>query len=118
MAFVMQSVGLKLGPLWAVIISSLWFGLLHGLNTNFSWLALLNITLAGVFMACYALYEGGLWGVCAWHAAWNWAQGNLFGVEVSGIQLPVSLLDTAFVGSDLWTGGSFGARAAWPVHSF
>jgi hypothetical protein len=108
--FVMQSVGLRLGPLWALIISSLWFGLLHALNDNFSWLALLNITLAGVFMACYALYEGGLWGVCAWHAAWNWAQGSLFGVEVSGIQLPVSVLETTLAGNPIWTGGSFGAE--------
>ena len=28
--------------------------------------------------------EDGLWGICAWHSIWNWAQYNVYGFAVSG----------------------------------
>ncbi len=46
------------------------------------------------------------------HTAWNFAQGNLFGFEVSGIDVSVgSLIDLNLVGSDFVTGGIFGPEA-------
>lgn len=47
-------------------------------------MGLLNIALFGVFISLYAAREGSLWGVCGWHAAWNWLLGLGFGLEVSG----------------------------------
>jgi len=47
--------------------------------------ALANLALYGLFAALYALREGGIWGISAQHTAWNWAQGNIFGLQVSGI---------------------------------
>ena len=46
------------------------------------------------------------------HSAWNFAQGNLFGFEVSGLDVSVgSLIDLNLVGSDFVTGGIFGPEA-------
>ena len=46
------------------------------------------------------------------HSAWNFAQGNLFGFEVSGLNVSVgTLIDLNLVGNDFVTGGVFGPEA-------
>ena len=46
------------------------------------------------------------------HSAWNFAQGNLFGFEVSGIDAAVgSLIDLNLVGNKFISGGEFGPEA-------
>ncbi|MCX7745903.1 MAG: CPBP family intramembrane metalloprotease [Clostridia bacterium] len=94
-----------------IIISSSIFGFLHLFNNNISFLAILNLILFGVFAAFYALWEGGLWGICALHTSWNWAQGNLFGLEVSGsLYGGGSILDLETFGPGVITGGNFGVE--------
>ncbi len=93
-----------------IFISSTIFGALHLGNPNVNVLPMINLVLFGVFAALYVIWEGGLWGICALHSSWNWAQGNVFGFEVSGT-LPVGgmLIDFQPVAdSDLITGGAFG----------
>ncbi len=93
-------------------VSSVFFAVTH-LGAWSSPLALLNLTLVGILTCRYALREGGLWGVCGLHAAWNWAQGNVFGLAVSGHDVPGGmLLDLRAEGSALLTGGSFGVEAS------
>ncbi len=96
--------------LWVgVLVSALVFTVLHGLNPGVSALALVNLLLFGLFAALYALWEGGLWGICALHAAWNWTQGNLFGLAVSGAGVAGGVLfNLRTRGPDLLTGGDFG----------
>jgi membrane protease YdiL (CAAX protease family) len=99
-----------------VAVSSAFFAVLHMLNPNPSLIALLNLTLYGVFAALYALREGGLWGIAAQHAVWNWAQGNLFGFEVSGFA-PAGgmLLNLMETGPDEITGGPFGPEGGFAM---
>lgn len=107
--FWLPIIGLRFGPLASILSSSLAFAALHLLNANLSLLALLNLFLFGVFAALYALYEGGLWGICAIHSVWNWAQGNLYGLQVSGMDIhSATLLDLQEIGPDWLTGGPFG----------
>ena len=42
-------------------------------------------------MALYMLKTDNIWGVAALHGAWNFAQGNLVGVAVSGQDLAVAI---------------------------
>ena len=51
-----------------------------------------------------------LWLVSGIHLAWNFAQGPIFGLPVSGIRFP-SLLYGEVQGPALWTGGDFGPEA-------
>ncbi len=107
--FLLPILGIRWGPPAGVFVSSLFFSVLHLNNPNLSLISLGNLFLFGLFAALYALYEGQLWGAFAVHAVWNWAQGNLFGFEVSGINAPLSiLLDLMETGPDWVTGGSFG----------
>lgn len=93
----------------AVGISSLVFALLHLGNAGISLLALLNLTLFGVFMAVYILRTDDLWGACAIHSAWNFTQGNLVGIKVSGMaQMPTIAVMNPIGESALFHGGDFG----------
>ena len=107
--FLMPILGVRWGPAAGVLISSLFFSALHLLNPNLNLISLINLFLFGLFAALYALYEGGLWGIFAIHAVWNWAQGNIFGFSVSGLDIQSSiLLDLLEAGPDWATGGPFG----------
>ena len=96
---------------WAVIVpvvaSSLLFGLFHGLNPNVTWLALINIFLAGVVLAACYLVTRSLWLPMAFHFSWNVVQGAIFSYPVSGLQAE-GLLLTSTGGNPLLTGGAFG----------
>ena len=90
-------------------VSSLLFGLTHGLNPDATWLGLLNLSLFGAFLALYALAEGGLWGACGWHTLWNWTVSVLFGLRDSdGPLRPALLVCITPRGMDMVTGGAFG----------
>jgi membrane protease YdiL (CAAX protease family) len=114
--WLMPVVAVRSRPWVGVVISSVFFTALHSLNPNLSAVAILNLFLFGVFTALYALWEGGIWGACSQHAAWNWAQGNLFGIEVSGT-IPGGgiLFNLQETGPDLVTGGAFGAEGGLAV---
>ena len=97
---------------FGLFISSILFGVLHLANTNVNYIAVINIILVGVFYGLYVIKTNDLWAVCGMHTAWNFAQGNLFGFEVSGLNVSVgSLIDLNLVGNDVITGGIFGPEA-------
>ncbi len=108
--------GVRYRPWVGILLSSLFFAVMHGLNPNLSALALVNLTLYGLFAALYALREESLWGICGFHSVWNWAQGNLFGLAVSGQDTGVgTLFDLMETGPDWFTGGAFGPEGGLAV---
>lgn len=114
--WLLQVIGARYRPVWGILLSTLLFALFHLCNPNVSLVAMLNLALFGLFAALYTLYEGGLWGIFSIHSVWNWAQGNLFGFEVSGMP-PAggSLFNLMETGPDLITGGPFGPEGGLAV---
>ena len=110
--WLLPAIGARSQPWIGVAVSSLLFAVFHGLNPGITLLAFVNLALFGLFLALWALAEGGLWGVCAWHALWNWSQGSLFGLQVSGNEVSPSLLALQPVGAPLVSGGEFGVEAS------
>lgn len=97
----------------AVLISSLFFTLLHMGNSGLTPLSLVNLFLFGVAMALYLLKTDTVWGVAGIHGAWNFAQGNLFGILVSGQQSGTSIMKFTPQGNQDWlSGGSFGIEGS------
>lgn len=70
-----------------IVVTSFLFGFLHLLNPGITTLSISNIILVGVFAAVYVLKDSSLWGICAWHSIWNWAQYNVYGFAVSGMTI-------------------------------
>lgn len=101
--------------LWAaILVSSGVFAALHLGNDNVSAIALINIALVGVVFCLLVIAQGALWGACAFHAFWNWAQSVGLGIEVSGLRVPTTLLQ-AQTGEavPVWlSGGAFGIEAS------
>ena len=85
---------------------------MHLSNPNVNYIAVIKIILVGLFYGIYVIKTNDLWAVCGMHSAWNFAQGNLFGFEVSGINVSVgTLIDLNLVGNEVITGGIFGPEA-------
>lgn len=110
--WLMHILGAKYTPAIGLFLSSLAFGLLHLFNDSINVIAIINIILVGVFLGLYVIKEGDLWVACGIHTSWNWAQGNIYGFEVSGNNVSIgSLLKFNDLGPDWITGGNFGPEA-------
>lgn len=110
--WLMNVLGARYNIVLGLIVSSLLFSFMHLLNPNVNYIAVINIALVGLFYGLCVIKTNDLWAVCGMHSAWNFAQGNLFGFEVSGNNVPVgSLMDFKLIGSDFVTGGPFGPEA-------
>ncbi|ESQ75218.1 CPBP family intramembrane glutamic endopeptidase [Asticcacaulis sp. AC402] len=116
--YLMQVIASRHGIFWGVGVSTILFSLMHALNlkpSNELYMGLANILLVGIFFGLYAVKERSLWGVCAWHSAWNWFLGVGFGVEVSGQTLDAApiVIDLAQTQAPWWiTGGAFGPEGS------
>lgn len=101
------------GDTWAVLISSLVFGVMHVLNPSSSWLAVLMIALVGIWFGLLTIKSGSLWMPIGAHLAWNFFEGFVFGQPVSG-GFPKESFFLAKLNSDsaFWSGGNFGPEAA------
>lgn len=103
----------KYGVAWGIILSSVFFAAFHAMNPGMTVIPVVNLILVGIFLALYYIKEQNLWGVFGFHSFWNWAQGNLFGIKVSGNAFPGgSVFSTEVSGIDILSGGSFGAEGS------
>ncbi len=87
---------------YSMVLSSIFFMMLHLNNPNMTLLSVLNLFLFGYFMAVLFIESGNIWIVSALHSAWNFCQGNLLGVNVSGLKGQ----------STIWTAERYGGRWA------
>ncbi|MGG2933013.1 type II CAAX endopeptidase family protein [Bacillus pacificus] len=96
-----------------IIVTSFLFGFLHLLNPGITILSISNIILVGVYAALYVLKEDGLWGICAWHSIWNWAQYNVYGFAVSGTNVySTPIFKSITNGPEMLHGGTFGIEGS------
>lgn len=93
---------------WALFLSSLLFAVMHFFNPDFSWLAFLNILLAGLLLGIPFVYTRNLSFPIGFHWFWNWIQGPVLGYRVSGNESGESLFSLSFSESGWLHGGSFG----------
>lgn len=92
----------------AAIIVSVIFSLVHIINPAFSILAGAFLFIHGLLYTVVYLKTRSLWTPIGLHMAWNFAQGPVAGMKVSGTSVNSSFFLTQFTGPDLLTGGSFG----------
>jgi len=102
-----------LGTWGALALTSVLFGAAHSFNRGATVGSSLAIALeAGVLLgAAYALTQR-LWLPIGLHVGWNFAEGAIFGMSVSGGTTKGSLITGTLSGRNLFTGGAFGPEAS------
>jgi uncharacterized protein len=102
----------RIGPRGALLISyiitSSIFGLLHAGNPNATLISVINLILAGLLLGAGMVMTGSLAIPIGLHITWNFFQGNVFGLPVSGMESGISFLQVEQSGPAAWTGGAFG----------
>jgi len=106
-----EMVGHRLAVALATLLSSGVFGGLHLMNPNATLVSTTVISAAGVMLALGYLYTGELAIPIGIHITWNIFQGLIYGLPVSGIELPVRLVATTSQQPTVISGGAFGPEA-------
>lgn len=98
---------------WAALaVTSGLFGLAHLFNPGATWVSSLAIMVeAGVLLGGAYMLAGNLWVPMGLHAAWNFTEGFIFDVSVSGNDMH-GLVQAKLSGPVLLSGGSFGLEAS------
>lgn len=109
--YMLQMAGRQVPASVAILGTSMVFSAMH---RDAEIIPLLNIALYALFACFMAIRDGSLWQICGFHAGWNFFQGNIFGLPVSGHPEGTSLWNfgSATGSNDLWTGGAFGVEAS------
>jgi membrane protease YdiL (CAAX protease family) len=101
-----------LGSWISLAITALLFGLAHIANPNATLTSAIAIALeAGVLLGAAYMVTQRLWLAIGIHFAWNFVQGGIFGVAVSG-NASVGILRGELHGPELLTGGPFGVEGS------
>ncbi|HEY8558803.1 MAG TPA: type II CAAX endopeptidase family protein [Pyrinomonadaceae bacterium] len=95
---------------FGIILTSLIFASMHNGNPGANPLSWLNTFLAGIWFAVAYFKTRDLWFPFALHLAWNWFQGSIFGINVSGLETlaPAPLMKAADHGPAWLTGAGYG----------
>lgn len=96
----------------ALLITAALFGLVHIMNPGATWFTSLAIAIeAGLLLGGAYMLTRSLWLPIGLHAAWNFTQGEIFGVPVSGLP-EHGLIQARLSGPALLSGGQFGLEAS------
>nr|WP_283937679.1 CPBP family intramembrane glutamic endopeptidase [Sphingomonas hankyongi] len=101
------------GGSWAaLIVTSALFGLAHIVNPGATWFSSFAVAMeAGLLLGGAYMLTRSLWMPIGLHAAWNFTQGFIFDVPVSGIDQQ-GLVQAKLSGPELLSGGAFGLEAS------
>ena len=114
--YLMVSLSRRYSITYSIILSAAFFAALHGMNAGVGFLAFLNLFLFGIFMGLLMVRCENIWIVGAVHSIWNFVQGNILGIQVSGLRQQPSLFTSELVPERQWmNGGAFGAEGGFAV---
>ena len=100
------------GSWFALAMTSALFGLAHIFNDNATALSSFAIAIeAGVLLGGAYMLTRSLWMPMGLHAAWNFTQGEIFDVPVSGFDQH-GLVTARLSGPEILSGGAFGLEAS------
>lgn len=95
---------------FAIILTAVFFGIVHLGNPGANAIGWVNTILAGIWFGVAYLKTRDLWFVTGMHFVWNWMQGSVFGIEVSGLTkiVPHPVLKEIETGPTWIGGGEYG----------
>lgn len=97
----------------ALAMTASFFGISHLSNPHATvWSAIAIALEAGISIGAVYMATRSLWFAMGMHTAWNFLQGDIFGVAVSGNGTSNSLFTALIQGNPWLTGGAFGIEAS------
>ena len=105
----------RAGFAWpAIKVTALFFASAHITNPGANWISVANTALAGIWFGVAYLKTRNLWFPFGLHLTWNWTQGAIFGIEISGLKelITAPLLREVDHGPAWLTGGDYGLEAS------
>jgi len=104
--YILKNLMISFNKYVALLISSIIFALMHGLNPNMDLLSLTSIFLAGILLGISYIHTKNLWFPIGLHLSWNLFQ-TILGFNVSG-QKSYSLIEFSIAENNIINGGDFG----------
>lgn len=108
--YLLQNLREGIGLAGAVVVSCLVYGLVHMANPNATILSGVLIAALGYLRVLGWLRTGQLWLSMGMHAGWDFFQGPVVGMSVSGMATD-GVMRTTVTGPDWLSGGAFGPEA-------
>jgi CAAX protease family protein len=103
------------GAFWAIVLLSAVFAALHLGNPDAggwrSW-GFFNTIAVGIIFSLARIRSGSLWLSFGLHFSWNFFQGIVFGLPVSGLREFNTLVQASAQGPHWLTGGAYGPEAS------
>jgi hypothetical protein len=106
--YILNNLMKSVPKIFALLIASISFSLMHFANSSYSWLSFLNLILAGLLLGLPYIYTQSLWFPITLHFSWNFFQGAVLGFRVSGNPGHYSIIVQSQDKGNLLNGGDFG----------
>lgn len=90
----------------SLIITAIIFSLSHLLNSNYSLLSLVYLTIGGILLGLMRMATKNIWFPIGFHIAWNWTEIRIFGL---GNDTHNHWLSTDIMQNTIWNGGESGS---------
>ncbi len=100
---------------WAVVATSVGFGMLHLANNGVTVESVALVTFAGFFLAAVLYATRSLYAAWMAHFAWNWTMAVVFHTAVSGTPFETPRYRYVDAGPDWATGGDWGPEGGIPA---
>ena len=110
--WMLQVIGSRYKPWLGVILSTIFFVVVHLGNSGVNYPSVINLFLVSFLLCLFVMNHGSLWFACAWHSSWNWIMGNVYGLSISGAGEKVAIFDLNTTGNELVSGGGFGPEGS------
>ena len=98
----------RVGVRWAVLLTSLMFGLLHLTNPGATAQSVALVTLAGIFLAGVRVVLDSLYAAWMAHLAWNWVMAVPLHAAVSGVRFESPAYQAVTTQPAWLSGGAWG----------
>ena len=111
--YMMPRLSQKYNIYFVLFAQAIIFSLVHASNPNVSILGLVNIFLIGMVFGMLIIVTDNIMLASGLHFLWNYAQGCIFGINVSGLSDMPTILECQNTGSVFLTGGDFGVEGSF-----
>ncbi|MCD6513412.1 MAG: CPBP family intramembrane metalloprotease [Candidatus Odinarchaeota archaeon] len=105
--YIVNVLSLKFSERDTILLSAFFFAFMHLATPAFNLIAFFHLFIAGIALAIIYLKTHSIYTVIAFHFSWNFFEGEIFGLPVSG-HASEGILIVKVINNAILTGGAYG----------